>query len=486
MSIIDKSGFEITDMIKKGELKAVDVAKAFLDRAEALEAKIGAFNYLNRDSIIQRAEGVDAKRARGETLGGLAGVPVIVKDNMLSQGEPTTCSSKIMEGYISVFDATVVARLKNADALTFGKSNLDEFAMGSSTENSAFKLSRNPWDLDRVPGGSSGGSSAAVAADVAPIALGSDTGGSIRQPAAFCGIYGLKPTYGRVSRYGLVSFGSSLDQIGPFARYTADIATSMNAMAGFDRNDSTSAKEGVPDYTSFLNKDISSFTIGVLEDDSLVNVDPEIASEMERSIEIFKSLGAKIEKIKVPSISHSIEAYYVIAPAEVSSNLSRFDGIKYGLAPKNPENIEDIYFQSRTEGFGDEVKRRVMIGNFVLSAGHYNAYHRKAYQVRQVLKDEFDQAFAKVDVVLLPTTPTTAFKFGENVKDPVKMYLSDIFTACANLAGIPGISIPTGAPEGLPVGLQLLGKQFGEGDLIALSSAFEKANKFTGKPRIGE
>lgn len=473
--VIFKTAYQIAQMFKNGEITAVEIVKSFIDRVEKYESKIDAFNSFNISKIIKRAELLDEKRSKGETLGPLAAVPFIIKDNILVKDEPTTCSSNMLKDYISTYDATVVKKIEDADGILFGKTNLDEFAMGSSTENSSFKITKNPWDLNRVPGGSSGGSSAAVAISMAPLALGSDTGGSIRQPAAFCGIVGIKPTYGRISRYGLVSFASSLDQIGPLSKNVEDSALALNVLSGHDENDSTTSQREVPDYLTFLNRDVSSLKIGVLDDDMMNGEGMEhLSSEMDKACKIFEKLGVKTEKVKIPAISHSIEAYYIIAPAEVSSNLSRLDGIKYGLAPKNPDTLEDIYQFSRNKGFGEEVKRRIMIGNYVLSSSHYDNYYKKAYQVRRVIKNGFDKAFEKYDAILLPTTPTTAFRIGENTSDPIKMYLSDLFTACANLAGLPGISIPLSIINGLPTGIQLIGKQFDEGTIISLAHALEK------------
>ena len=472
--IIEKDAFAIANAVKNGEIKAEDVARKFLNYVKSADKKVEAFNSLDEERIIKAAIEVDKKRDRGEELGELAGVPFIIKDNIMSEGEPVTCSSKMMLGYKAIYDATVVKKIRSADGIPFGKANMDEFAMGSSTENSAFRMTKNPWDFSRVPGGSSGGSAASVAALMSPLSLGSDTGGSIRQPSAFCGVVGLKPTYGRVSRYGLVSFGSSLDQIGPIGRNARDTALAMNVISGYDQKDSTSAKTGVSDFTLSLDNDIKGLRVGLLEDHMLDGTDSSIVSALNKTKEILKDMGAVFKKVCLNNISlSSLEAYYVISPAEVSSNLSRFDGLKYGAKVGSPKSVEDIYLNSR-EHMGDEVKRRVMIGNYVLSAGHYDSHYKKAYQVRRIIFDEFKAAFEDVDVVLLPTSPTTAFKIGENTGDPVKMYLSDLYTTPANLAGIPALSFPVDFHDNLPVGMQLIGRSFDEALLLNIVSQFEK------------
>lgn len=478
---------ELKKLIKNREIKVSDILDDCFDRIEKVEEKVHAFNSLMKDKAYAKAEAIEKDLEMGkEDLKLLEGIPVILKDNMLSKDDPTTASSRMLEGYKSVYNGHVVDLLESHGAIPIGKSNLDEFAMGSSTEHSAFGVSRNPWDLNKVPGGSSGGSSAAVAASMAPIALGSDTGGSVRQPASFCGLVGIKPTYGRVSRHGLISFASSLDQIGPLTRSVEDMALAMEAIAGYDPKDSTSSTKEVPHYIDSIKGDISNLKIGILEDPFLEGLDEGVAKEFKKSESIFRDLGAKTEKINIPGIGNAIEAYFIIAPSEVCSNLSRFDGLKYGLAPKDPDSYNDIYIKSRTNGFGNEVKRRIMIGNYALSAGHYDAYYKKAYRVRHLVKRAIDEALEKVDVILMPTTPTTAFGFGDNLKNPLKMYLSDIFTACANLSGHPAISVPSGLYEGMPVGMQLLGRHFDEALLLKVSYALEQARGELKMPNLGD
>lgn len=471
--LIDKSASFIAENVKNGEVKAVDVAEEFLEYGKKVE-DLNVFNSINEDKILSYAKKVDDKRKSGKELGPLAGVPFIIKDNILVKDELTTCSSNMLKDYVSQYDAAVVSKIKDADGIPFGKSNMDEFAMGSSTEYSIFGSTKNPWDKSRVPGGSSGGSAVGVASLAAPLALGSDTGGSIRQPAAFCGIYGLKPTYGRVSRRGIVSFASSLDQIGPFSRNIEDLALSLSVISGYDKYDSTSAREGLPDFRLALDRDVRGLKVGMLQDPLLSNVDKDILEQYNLTAGRLRGLGMTVEGVKLPALQHSIEAYYIIAPAEMSSNLSRFDGLKYGLAPKSPESVDEIYRYSRTKGFGEEVKRRIIVGNYVLSEGHFESYYKKAYQVRRVIKDQLDILLQSFDLIFLPTTPTKAFKIGDNINDPVTMYLSDIFTTSANLAGIPAMSIPVAIARGLPIGMQFFAKHFDESILISVASALER------------
>lgn len=468
------TAFEIREKIAGGELKAYDAVKAIFDRIEKTDELIGSFVSLRKEKALEEAKIVDEKIARGEKVGSLAGVPVAIKDNMVSYGDLTTACSKILEGYEGVYDATVVKKLKEADAIIIGKTNMDEFAMGSTTMTSALKKTKNPWDLERVPGGSSGGGATSVAAEQAFLSLGSDTGGSIRQPAAFCGVVGLKPTYGRVSRYGLIAFASSLDQIGPFAKDVKDIALCMNTIAGADDYDATVEKVEVPNYLDAIGKDIKGMKIGVPKEYFIDGIRPEVREIVDASLEKFRELGAEIVEISLPHTKYAVPAYYVIAPAEASSNLARFDGVRYGHRAADISNINDLYVKSRSEGFGDEVKRRIMIGTYVLSAGFFDAYFKKAQKVRRLMKEDFDRAFENVDVIFTPVTPGTAFKLDEQ-KTPVELYLEDIFTISANLAGLPAISIPAGLANGLPVGIQLTGKAFREEDLLQAGSAFEKA-----------
>lgn len=464
---------EIREKILNKEVKVEELVKETFERIENVEKKVGSFVHLRKEKALEEAKVLDEKIARGEKVGALAGVPVAIKDNMLSKGDITTACSKILGNYEGIYDATAVKKLKDADAIIIGITNMDEFAMGSTTKTSVHHLTKNPWDSERVPGGSSGGAAASIGAQEVYISLGSDTGGSIRQPASFCGIVGLKPTYGRVSRYGLIAFASSLDQIGPMAKSVEDIALTMNVISGADDYDATVVDCEVPDYTEFLNKDIKGMRIGVPKEYFIDGINPEVRKVMDESLEKFKELGAEIVEISLPHTKYAVPTYYVIAPAEASSNLARFDGVRYGYRSENIQNINDLYVNSRSEGFGDEVKRRIMIGTYVLSAGFYDAYFKKAQKVRAKIKEDFDRAFESVDVIFTPVSPSTAFRLDDK-KTPIELYLEDIFTISANLAGIPGISIPAGKAQGLPVGIQLLGKPFGEGDLIKAGSAFEK------------
>ena len=464
---------EIREKILNKEVKVEELVKETFERIENVEKKVGSFVHLRKEKALEEARVLDEKIARGEKVGALAGVPVAIKDNMVSKGDITTACSKILGNYEGIYDATAVKKLKDADAIIIGITNMDEFAMGSTTKTSVHHLTKNPWDSERVPGGSSGGAAASIGAQEVYISLGSDTGGSIRQPASFCGIVGLKPTYGRVSRYGLIAFASSLDQIGPMAKSVEDIALTMNVISGADDYDATVVDCEVPDYTEFLNKDIKGMRIGVPKEYFIDGINPEVRKVMDESLEKFKELGAEIVEISLPHTKYAVPTYYVIAPAEASSNLARFDGVRYGYRSENIQNINDLYVNSRSEGFGDEVKRRIMIGTYVLSAGFYDAYFKKAQKVRAKIKEDFDRAFESVDVIFTPVSPSTAFRLDDK-KTPIELYLEDIFTISANLAGIPGISIPAGKAQGLPVGIQLLGKPFGEGDLIKAGSAFEK------------
>ncbi len=464
---------EIREKILNREVKVEELVKETFERIEKVEDKIGSFVHLRKEKALEEARLLDEKLAKGEKVGALAGIPVAIKDNMVSLGDVTTACSKILGNYEGVYDATAVKKLKDADAIIIGITNMDEFAMGSTTKTSVHHLTKNPWNTDRVPGGSSGGAAASIAAQEVYISLGSDTGGSIRQPASFCGVVGMKPTYGRVSRYGLIAFASSLDQIGPMGKSVEDIALTMNVIAGADDYDATVVNCEVPDYTEFLNKDIKGMKIGVPKEYFIDGINPEVRKVMDEALEKFKTLGAEIVEISLPHTKYAVPTYYVIAPAEASSNLARFDGVRYGYRSENIQNINELYVNSRSEGFGDEVKRRIMIGTYVLSAGFYDAYFKKAQKVRAKIKDDFDKAFESVDIIFTPVSPTTAFRLDDK-KSPIELYLEDIFTISANLAGIPGISIPAGKVEGLPVGIQLLGKPFGEGDLIKAGSAFEK------------
>jgi len=479
MSFTSLTASEIARKIKTKEFKAEAVATAYLDRIKTLDPKIQAFNEVFADRALQQAREVDAKIAKGETVGPLAGVPIAIKDNMLIRGERCTCSSKILEGFVGTYDSTVVRKLRTAGAVFLGRTNLDEFAMGSSTENSAFRTTRNPWDISRIPGGSSGGSAAAVAARMAPLALGSDTGGSIRQPAALCGILGFKPTYGLVSRFGLIAFASSLDQIGPFATTAEDAALLLQVIAGHDDRDSTSINQPVPDYSHFLGKSLKGLRIGLPKEYFIGGMDPQVDKAVREAVKVLESFGATTRAISLPHTDHGLAVYYVLAPSEASSNLSRFDGVRYGRRAKDAKNLLELYEKSRGEGFGPEVKRRIMIGTYALSSGYYDAYYAKAQKVRTLVKQDFDEAFKDVDVIATPTSPSTAFKIGEKSSDPMQMYLSDIFTISCNLAGLPGLSLPCGfSSDKLPIGLQLLGRPFEEGTLLSAAHHYEQTQQW--------
>ena len=471
--------------LNAGAVSAEEVALFYLDRAAKLE-RLNVYVYLDREAVLHQARAVDAKRRAGEPLGPLAGVPVAIKDVLCVAGEPTTCGSRMLKNFRPPYDATVIAKLKAADAVLFGKTNMDEFAMGSSTENSAYGPTHNPWDESRIPGGSSGGSAAAVAADVAPLSLGSDTGGSIRQPAAVCGIVGIKPTYGRVSRYGLIAFASSLDQIGPFAHDLTDAALLLKVLSGRDPLDSTSVDLPVPDYSASLDTPPTNLRVGLVREFFNAGLDPEVEAAIREAVRIYEAAGATVKEVSLPHTKYGVPAYYIVAPAECSSNLSRYDGTIYGhraedFSPKYPgeEGLPPLIrmmMASRAEGFGAEVKRRIMLGTFCLSAGYADQFYNQALKVRRLIRNDFDAAFKEVDVLLGPTTPTAAFKLGEKTSDPLAMYLSDIYTITANLAGIPGLSLPCGLTKsGLPIGLQLLAPAFAEESLLRTARVFEKA-----------
>ena len=453
-------------------------SSAFLNQIAVRDSQVQAFLQCDRDEALQQAERIDAKRQNGQPLGKLAGLPVAVKNNLCIKGQPTTCASRMLENFVPPYDAHVVARLKEADAVIIGRTNLDEFAMGSSTENSAFQLTRNPHDSERTPGGSSGGSAAAVGGEMTPLALGSDTGGSIRQPAAFCGVVGMKPTYGRVSRYGLVAFASSLDQIGPLAGDVTGAARLLEVIAGHDARDSTCVDIPVPEYTQSLNEPLSGLTIGVAAEHFTDGLDAEVESAVRRALDVYAALGATVKEISLPHSRYAVATYYVVAPCEASSNLARYDGVHYGFRAESFENMIDMYATTRGEGFGDEVKRRLMIGTYALSAGYYDAYYLKALKVRRLIREDFDRAFADVDVIASPVSPTPAFKIGALIDDPLAMYLQDLYTLSANLAGIPGISIPAGlSSDGLPIGLQLLAPAFEEERLLRAARMFERESE---------
>jgi len=442
---------------------------------------VHAYISLDEEGALRKAEEVDARVARGEEVGVLAGVPVAVKDNICIKGMRTTCASKILENFVSPYDATVVEKLKAADAVFLGKTNLDEFAMGSSTENSYFGPTRNPHDPERVPGGSSGGSAAALAAGEAVLALGSDTGGSIRQPASFCGVVGLKPTYGRVSRYGLVAFASSLDQIGPMAKNVKDTALLLNVISGYDPRDSTSAPVEVPDFTKALDEGIEGIRIGLPREYFAEGLEDEVREKVLEAVDILEGEGAEVVEVSLPHTKYAIATYYIVAPAEASSNLARYDGVKYGFRAEG-RDLYEMYCNTRSQGFGEEVKRRIMLGTYTLSAGYYEAYYLKALKVRTLIKQDFEEAFETCDLLATPTSPTVAFRLGEKVADPLTMYLSDVYTVSVNLAGLPGISVPCGSSDGLPVGLQLIGRPFDEETLLRVAHVVERSLKGRSEP----
>ena len=479
--MLDRTALEIRDAVATGQASASEICREAIARIERVNPALNAFNSIDAERATARAAAIDQQRAAGGGLGPLAGVPVAIKDNICVRDMRTTASSKILDQFVAPYDATVVRKLEAAGAVIVGKTNCDEFAMGSSTENSAYGPTRNPWALDRTPGGSSGGSAAAVAAGCAPIALGSDTGGSIRQPGSFCGIAGLKPTYGRVSRYGLLAFASSLDQIGPFTRTVADAALTLSAIAGADASDSTAAEQPVPDFTAALGGDIRGTRIGVPRAFVSHGVDTEVLAAFDRALDTLTQLGATLVDVDMPHAKMAIPVYYLVCTAEASSNLARYDGVKYGsrAALGRGDGLKAMYERTRDEGFGAEVKRRIMLGTYVLSAGYYDAFYLKALQVRTLLRRDYEQAFEKVDAVVMPTAPTPPFRLGEKVDDPLQMYLEDIFTVSANLAGIPAISIPCGfTASRLPIGFQVQGRMFDEATVLKIADAFERATAF--------
>jgi aspartyl-tRNA(Asn)/glutamyl-tRNA(Gln) amidotransferase subunit A len=486
MSLIEKTAAELLALQAAGQASAAEVADAFLAAIRDREPKLKSFTLVDEESARKQAAAVDAKRKAGQPLGRLAGVPVAVKDVLCTRGVRTTCSSKILEHYVPPYDAHVVERLRAEDAVIVGKTNMDEFAMGSSTENSAYMVTRNPWDTTRIPGGSSGGSAAAVAGCQAPLSLGTDTGGSIRQPAALCGIVGLKPTYGRVSRYGLIAFASSLDQVGPFAHDVRDCALMLETIAGHDQRDSTSVNEPVPAYTQTLDQPVKGLRIGVPKEFFGQGLDAEVETAVRAALKEYEKRGATLVDVSLPHSPYALAAYYIVAPAEASSNLARFDGMHYGHRTKQKADLIGTYSKSRGEGFGKEVQRRIMIGTYVLSSGYKDAYYVKALKVRRLVKGDYDKAFETCDVVMGPTTPTAAFKAGEKADDPLAMYLSDVYTVACNLAGIPGLSLPCGfTAGGLPIGLQLLGPPFAEEKLLRIARMYEAATDWhTRRPAV--
>ncbi|MDH3717838.1 MAG: Asp-tRNA(Asn)/Glu-tRNA(Gln) amidotransferase subunit GatA [Planctomycetota bacterium] len=505
MSLLNSSATELLSRMQAGELTSVELVNACLQQIEAHDDRLQAFLRVDRAAALARAEEIDQRRARGEAVGRLAGLPVAVKDVLCTLDEPTTCASRMLEKFKPPYDATVVQKLKAADAVLIGKTNMDEFAMGGSNENSAFQITRNPWDSDRIPGGSSGGAAACVAAGMAPLSIGSDTGGSIRQPAALCGVVGMKPTYGRVSRYGLIAFASSLDQVGPLAATVEDVALLSEVISGHDACDATSLDQPVPDYTSSLQQPLEGLRIGLPGEQFGDGLDGEVAAALQAAVQVYQDLGATVTEIELPHSKYAVATYYIIAPSEASSNLARYDGAHYGyrtdvtqmqqqldleraeLAAQGDEAavaqldspLVRMYRQTRAEGFGPEVKRRIMLGTYALSAGYYDAYYLKALKVRRLIAEDFREAFAKVDVILGPVTPTPAFPIGEKVDDPLSMYLVDLYTVSANLAGIPGISVPCGfSSEGLPIGLQLQAPPLAEDRLLRAAFMYQQATEW--------
>ncbi len=508
MSLFDATAAELLDQLQSGSVSSVQVTRALLERIDRHDKNIGAFLRVDADAALAKAEQIDRRRKRGEPVGRLAGLPVAVKDVLCTAGEPTTCGSRMLQDFRPPYDATVVARLKAADAVLIGKTNMDEFAMGGSTENSAFQLTRNPWDLERIPGGSSGGAAACVAASMAPLSVGTDTGGSIRQPAGLCGVTGMKPTYGRVSRYGLVAFASSLDQAGPLARTAQDVAILLEVIAGHDRLDSTSVNRPVPQYSISTREPLTDLRIGLVREHFGEGLDTEVEAAVREAVKVYESLGAAVREISLPHSKYAVATYYIIAPCEASSNLARYDGVHYGYRTNEREmsaeleaeraaqaaaGIEEVdnplvrmYRRTRAEGFGTEVKRRIMLGTYALSAGYYDAYYLKALKVRRLIRRDFDKAFGEVDMILGPVAPAPAFKIGERSGDPLSMYLFDLYTVAANLAGIAGISIPCGiSTAGLPIGLHLQAPPFEEERLLRAAHMFQQATDWhTRKPGL--
>ena len=484
----NKSISELSQGLASGEFSSEELVRGYLARIENLGADLNALVTVTAEQALAEAAAADQQRQKGEA-GPLTGIPLVHKDIFCTEGVKTSCGSKMLDNFIAPYDATVVNKFRQAGMPMLGKANMDEFAMGSSNETSFYGAVKNPWDKETVPGGSSGGSAAAVAARLTPVATGTDTGGSIRQPAALCGITGLKPTYGRVSRYGMIAFASSLDQAGPMTRSAEDAAWMMNVMAGFDERDSTSVNRDVPDYMSELSNDLKGLKIGLPKEYFGEGLSDEVRKAIDEAIDVYKNLGAEVVEISLPNSDLSVPTYYVVAPAECSSNLSRFDGVRYGYRCENPQDLEDLYKRSRGEGFGAEVKRRIMIGTYALSAGYYDAYYLKAQQLRQLISDDFKQAFEKVDVIMGPTTPEPAFRLGAKASDPVSMYLSDIYTIATNLAGLPGMSIPAGMVSGeksdMPVGLQIIGNYFDESRLLNVAHQYQQSTVWHTRVPVG-
>ena len=482
MEIYELTVHELLEKLEKKEITSQEIVESYLKRIDEKENDVQAFVTKAGEKTLEEAKKIDEKRKVGEKLPKFAGIPVGIKDNMCTKGEKTTCSSKMLENFVSPYDATVIEKLKEEDMISLGKLNMDEFAMGGSTEYSYFKKTRNPWDLSRVPGGSSGGSAAAVAANMVPWALGTDTGGSIRQPASFCGVVGLKPTYGLVSRYGVVAFASSLDQVGVFTKDVQDCAELLNVITGYDEMDTTSVDVGEKDYTKALQKDVKGLRIGVPKEFYGEGINPEVKASLEKAIEEYKKMGAEVEEFSLDIAQYALATYYIIACAEASSNLGRYDGIRYTYRSPEAKTLKEIYKKSRSEAFGAEVKRRIILGTYVLSSGYYDAYYKKAQQVRTLVMNEFNKAFDKYDIIVTPVSPTTAFKLGERSTNPMEMYLADICTVSVNIAGLPGMSVPCGIDsQGLPIGMQIIGNKFSEETIIKAAYAYEQATDFRDK-----
>lgn len=474
MNLYEKSAYELSGMLKNKQTSSVEITKSVFDRIESVEEKVDSYVTLNKENALKKAEEVDQKLSNGDVLSPLAGIPIGIKDNISTKGLKTTCSSKMLENYVPPFNATVVDKINNADMVITGKLNMDEFAMGSSTETSYVKKTKNPFDFDRIPGGSSGGSAASVSACEAVVSLGSDTGGSIRQPASYCGVVGLKPTYGRVSRFGLVAFASSLDQIGPIGRTVKDVAMLQSVISGHDKYDATSADVEVSDYLANLKSDVRGLKIGVPKEYFGDGIDNNVKNAVYSAVKVLEENGASVKEISLPSTNYALSAYYIISSAEASSNLARYDGVKYGYRAKEFDSLIDMYERTRSEGFGEEVKRRILLGTFVLSSGFFDAYYKKAKLVQRRVSAEFNEVFKDIDVICTPTVPSTAFKIGENMDNPLKMYATDICTVTINIAGLPAMSIPCGYDDkGLPIGLQLVGNKFCEQTLLNTANTYE-------------
>ena len=486
MPLYQLTAHELHEKLKAREITSVELTQSVFNRIDAVEGQIEGYITITRETALQQAEVADVGFQRGDEMPPLAGIPIAIKDVICTKGVLTTCGSKILGNFVPPYDATVTTKLHQQGSVVIGKTNMDEFAMGSSTENSSYRITRNPWDLDTIPGGSSGGSAAVVAADEAICSLGSDTGGSIRQPAALCGVVGMKPTYGRVSRFGLVAFASSLDQIGPFTKDVTDCALMLNAICGHDPMDSTSVNLPTPDHTEYLTNDIEGIKIGVPKEYFIEGMDTEVEGIVHTAVEALRECGASIKEISLPHTEYAIATYYIIAPAEASANLARYDGVRYGYRAEKADELIEMYKKTRSRGFGEEVKRRIMLGTYALSSGYYDAYYLKGQKSRTLIKSDFDHAFETVDVIVTPTSPTPAFKVGERTADPLQMYLSDVLTTPSSLAGLPGISVPCGLTEdGLPIGLQMLAAPFEEGKILNAAYTFEQhTNHHMQKPAL--